>query len=95
LRTAGRGSAVLHVAEQGYGICVWAAVPVVPEGKPIRIILVATGDDEPPPNFSHVGTVVNVGGWAVLHAYADSACVVVERQPPAGIRTGNDTMRME
>jgi hypothetical protein len=65
------GSAVLHVAEQGYGICVWAAVPVVPEGPPIRVILVATGDDEPPPNFTHVATVVNVGGWAVLHAYME------------------------
>jgi len=65
------GSCVLHVAEQGADLCVWAAVPTIPEGPPFRVILVCTGDAEPPPNFSHLATVVNVGGWAVLHAYME------------------------
>lgn len=64
-------SQVLHVGQQGDAICVWAACPLVPAGPPVRVILVATGDDEPPPNFTHVGTVVGVGGWAVLHAYLE------------------------
>jgi hypothetical protein len=65
------GATVLHIGLQGEVPTVWAAVPVVPQGNPLRIHVAVTGDDEPPPNFAHAGTVVGVDGWAVFHVYVE------------------------